>query len=229
MSAGRLLRGGAIGVIGLVVLPYLLTIAYLFLPPVSTPMLWRWLTFQRVERRYVPLARISPALQLAVIVAEDSRYCSHYGIDLKEIRQAIEEADDLGEARGASTITQQTAKNLFLWSGRSLLRKALEFPLALWIDLVLPKPRVLEIYLNVAEWGPHGEFGAEAGARRAFGKSAQRLSAGEAALLAAVLPNPARRNARRLGRGLRRLARIYAARARASRELDDCVRPPRKR
>ena len=103
--------------------------------------------------------------------------------------------------RGGSTITQQVAKNLFLWQGRSYVRKALELPLALWIDLVLPKRRVLEIYLNVAEWGPNGQFGAEAGARYAFGKSARQLTAREAALLAAVLPNPtSARSARAPGR-----------------------------
>ena len=94
--------------------------------------------------------------------------------------------------RGGSTIAQQTAKNLFLWPGRSVVRKALEFPLALWIDLVLGKRRVMEIYLNIAEWGPNGEFGAEAAARHAFGKSARDLSAREAALLASILPNPRR-------------------------------------
>src|SRR6202040_3917651 len=102
--------------------------------------------------------------------------------------------DDIGEARGGSTITQQTAKNLFLWPGRSFVRKALEFPLALWIDLVLPKRRIMEIYLNIARWGPNGEFGAEAGARSAFGKSAVDLDRREAALLASILPNPVRRS-----------------------------------
>jgi monofunctional biosynthetic peptidoglycan transglycosylase len=104
------------------------------------------------------------------------------------------------------------------------VRKALEMPLALWMDLVLPKRRVLEIYLNVAEWGPNGEFGAEAAARRAFGKSARELTSGEAALLAATLPNPIRRNARQPGPGVRRLARLYSARAAGSQGLDACVR-----
>src|SRR6185503_6603377 len=102
---------------------------------------------------------------LSVIVAEDGRFCSHHGVDWAELREAWDEADDLDELRGGSTITQQVAKNLFLWPGRSYLRKALELPLALWIDLVLGKRRILEIYLNIAEWGPNGEFGAEAGAR----------------------------------------------------------------
>src|SRR5271170_1636324 len=126
----------------------------------------------------------------------------------------------LRSARGASTITQQLAKNLFLWPGRSFVRKVLELPLALWIDLIIPKRRQLEIYLNVVEWGPNGEFGAEAGARRAFGKSANALSASEAALLAAALPNPIRRDARRPGEGLRRLAAIYVGRAAAVADID---------
>ena len=109
---------------------------------------------------------------------------------LPEIRDAIADADDLDDLRGGSTITQQVAKNLFLWPGRSFVRKALELPLALWIDLVLPKRRVLEIYLNIAEWGPNGEFGVEAGSRRAFGKSARDLVPHQAAMLAAVLPKP---------------------------------------
>src|SRR5207237_6429467 len=117
----------------------------------------------------------------------------------QELREAIDDADDGARLRGGSTITQQVAKNLFLWPGRSFVRKALEAPLALWIDLVLPKRRILEIYLNVAEWGPNGEFGVEAGARRAFNKPARSLNASEAALLAAVLPNPLRRSARQPG------------------------------
>ena len=144
---------------------------------------------------------------------------------LGAIREALEQADeDLGEARGGSTITQQTAKNLFLWPGRSFVRKVLEIPLALWMNLVLPKRRVLEIYLNIAEWGPHGEFGAEAGARWAFGKSARDLTEGEAALLAAILPNPVRRSARTPTTIVRRLADVYERRAAAHPALDACVR-----
>ncbi len=140
-----------------------------------------------------------------------------------EIHIAIQEADDIGEARGGSTITQQTAKNLFLWPGRSFVRKALEFPLALWIDLVLPKRRIMEIYLNIAQWGPHGEFGAEAGARAAFGKSAADLDRRQSALLAAILPNPLQRSARAPGSGVRRLAGIYEARARNTATFAGCI------
>ncbi|MET0470710.1 MAG: transglycosylase domain-containing protein, partial [Xanthobacteraceae bacterium] len=131
---------------------------------------------------------------------------------------------DISEARGVSTITQQTAKNLFLWHGRSFVRKGLEFPLALWIDLVLPKRRVLEIYLNIAEWGPNGQYGAEAGSRYAFNKSARALNAHEAALLAAVLPNPRRRSAKQPGPAVRRLAGIYEARGAAQAALAYCAK-----
>jgi len=184
----------------------------------------RALTGERVERYYVPLSQISPNLPLSVIVAEDGRFCRHHGIDFAGIRDAINEADDIEEVRGGSTITQQVAKNLFLWGGRSFIRKVLELPLALWIDLVLPKRRVLEIYLNIAEWGPNGEFGVEAGARRAFGKSARDLTAFQAALLAAMLPNPHDRDARRPGPGLRRLASLYVARSQQGHGDAFCLR-----
>ncbi len=211
-------------VLALVLLPYLVAPLYAFGKPVSTVMLWRMATGQRVQRDYVPLSRISPALSLAVIVAEDGRFCSHHGVDLTEIREAINDADDLSEARGGSTITQQVAKNLFLWPGRSWLRKALEFPLALWIDLVLSKRRILEIYLNIAEWGPNGEFGAEAGSRYAFGKPARDVSRYQAALLAAVLPNPVTRNAHGPGPGLRRLAGLYVGRSARAQGEAHCLR-----
>jgi monofunctional biosynthetic peptidoglycan transglycosylase len=221
--ARRLLRGAVLLVAAVLLLPYALTPLYLVVRPVSTPMIWRWITGARVERNYVPLSAMAPVLPLAVIVAEDARFCSHSGVDWRQVREVIEDADDLSEARGGSTITQQVAKNLFLWPGRSFVRKALELPLAHWIDLIVPKRRLIEIYLNIAEWGPNGEFGAEAGARYAFGKPARALSAREAALMAAVLPNPARRSARHPGPSVRRLAGIYEARARVSRALALCV------
>src|SRR5450432_3254667 len=191
----RPLRAVGFAVLVILALPYALTLLYAAVDPISTVMLWRDLSGARVERHYVPLDRISPSLSLAVIIAEDGRYCSHHGVDFAEIRGAIADADDLDDLRGGSTITQQVAKNLFLWPGRSFVRKALEMPLALWIDLVLSKRRILEIYLNIAEWGPNGEFGVEAGSRYAFGKPARDLSHYHAALLAAVLPNPMTRNA----------------------------------
>jgi monofunctional biosynthetic peptidoglycan transglycosylase len=220
----RPLRLVALAVLGLLLLPYVIAPFYAFGQPVSTVMLWRRMTGERVERIYVPISRVSPALSLAVIIAEDGRFCTHYGVDFAEIQNALDTADDLGDLRGASTITQQVAKNLFLWPGHSFLRKALEFPLALWIDLVLSKRRILEIYLNIAEWGPNGEFGVEAGAERAFHKSARDLSRYQAALLAAVLPNPHDRDARHPGPGLRRLAGLYVSRARAAPGSAACLR-----
>jgi monofunctional biosynthetic peptidoglycan transglycosylase len=206
----------------ILLLPFALTLLYATLAPVSTVMLWRWAKGEHVERIWVPLDRVAPALVVAVLVAEDTRYCRHHGVDLESVVE-IMETEDLREARGGSSITQQTAKNLFLWPSRSLFRKALEFPLALWVDRVLGKRRVLEIYLNIAEWGPDGEFGIEAAARRAFGKSAAELDPHEAALLAAVLPNPHRRDARQPGVRLGRLAAIYRSRAATFRGVASCI------
>jgi monofunctional glycosyltransferase len=214
----------AVAVFVLLLIPYLVAPLYRFIDPVSMPMLWRYITGARVERIFVPIDHIAPALPLAVIVAEDGSFCHNRGIDLGAMREALEQSDeDVGISRGASTITQQTAKNLFLWNGRSFVRKALEIPLAIWLNLVLPKRRVLEIYLNIAEWGPHGEFGAEAGARWAFGKSARALSEQEAATLASILPNPVRRSALLPSVLVRRLAALYERRSAAHPALAACV------
>ena len=220
----RLVRNLIILAFAVLLIPYVIAPLYRFVDPVSMPMLWRWVTGKRVVRIVVPLNRIAPALRLSVIIAEDGTFCRNRGIDLGAIREAMQQSDELGEARGASTITQQTAKNLFLWEGRSFIRKALEFPLALWLNLVLPKRRVLEIYLNIAEWGPNGEFGAETGARWAFGKSARDLTPAEAAELAAILPNPVRRSARIPSVLVRRLAALYERRSLEFSGLDACVR-----
>ena len=220
----HVLRVIVIAVLAILFLPYLLTPIYAVIDPVSTVMLWRRLSGSRVERYYLAIARMSPSLPLAVVIAEDGRFCAHHGVDLAEIREAMAQADDIEDMRGGSTITQQVAKNLFLWQGRSFVRQALEFPLALWIDLVLSKRRILEIYLNIAEWGPNGEFGVEAGARHAFGRSARDLTRYQSALLAAVLPNPVERNARQPGPGLRRLAALYDARASRAPGVAACVR-----
>lgn len=218
----------AIAAAVLVLVPYVVAPFYRFVEPVSTPMLWRFAVGARVVRDVVPLSDISPALPLAVIVAEDGSFCRNPGIDLGAMREALRQSgEDPGESRGASTITQQTAKNLFLWQGRSFIRKALEIPLALWLNLVLPKRRILEIYLNIVQWGPNGEFGAEAGSRWAFGKSAHDLNTREATELAAILPNPVRRSARTPGLIVRRLAGIYERRAAEYGGLDACIRAPR--
>jgi monofunctional glycosyltransferase len=222
--AFRLLRVALILILALLLLPYLLSPLYRFVDPPSTLILWRRITFAPVQQTWLPLSAISPALPRAVLVAEDARFCSHRGVDFGELRAALVDADDLSGMRGGSTVAQQTVKNLFLWPGRSFVRKALELPLALWFDLVVGKRRVMEIYLNIAEWGPNGQFGAEAGARHAFGKSARDLSSREAALLAAILPNPLRRSAGKPGSGVRRLAAIHEGRAGRSTLFTDCIR-----
>lgn len=209
----------------LLLIPYAVAPFYRVIDPVSTPMLWRWATGARVERLVVPLERIAPILPLTIILAEDASFCHNRGIDLGAIREALQHSDDdLAVSRGASTITQQVAKNLFLWSGRSIVRKTLEIPLALWLNLVLPKRRVMEIYLNIAEWGPNGEFGAEAAARYAFGISARNLNALQAAELASILPNPVLRSARRPSTLVRQLAALHLRRTAAHPSLAACLR-----
>jgi len=213
----RIVRNLFLVLLLVLVLPYLLVPLYRAGHPVSTLMAWRYITGAPVLRQWIDFSAISPSLPRAVVAAEDAKFCSHHGIDWDALRDVIDDAEEDGEVtRGGSTITQQVAKNLFLWQGRSVVRKALEFPLALWIDLVLPKQRILEIYLNIAELGPSGQFGAQAGATYAFGRPASALGLREAALLASILPNPVRRSARNPGLGVRRLAGTYMARAQSS-------------
>jgi monofunctional biosynthetic peptidoglycan transglycosylase len=223
IARNKLIRNALLAVLALLLLPYLLTPFYAGGHPVSTLMLWRWATGAPVTRQWVDLDRMAPALPSTVVAAEDAKFCVHHGIDWDSLREVIDDFQEGEATRGGSSITQQLAKNLFLWPGRSVLRKGLEVPLALWIDLVLSKQRVLELYLNVAEWGPNGQFGAEAGAQYAFGESAARISAREAALLAAILPNPVTRSAKNPGRGVRRLASTYQARGQSA-ELPRCWR-----
>lgn len=193
-------------VLVLALIPAILVPLYALVPPVSTLMLWRYLTFQRVERVWTPIEEISPRLIQAVVASEDGRYCSHWGVDWYAVQSVLDDYEDLGDARGASTIPMQTAKNLFLWPGRQLVRKALEVPLAYYMSAVWSKRRMMEVYLNIAEWGPDGEFGVEAAAQRAFGKSARSLTSEQAALLAGALPNPLIRDPRRPGPVLTRAA-----------------------
>jgi len=144
-----------------------------------------------VRYDWVPWARIAPAAGLAMVAAEDQKFPEHWGFDFEAIDKALDHNKRSRRMRGASTISQQTAKNLFLWSGRSYIRKGLEVGYTLLIETFWPKRRVLEMYLNIAQFGP-GVYGVEAAAQTYFHKSAARLSHSEAALLAAVLPNPVR-------------------------------------
>ncbi|MDX2113925.1 MAG: monofunctional biosynthetic peptidoglycan transglycosylase [Alphaproteobacteria bacterium] len=181
--------------------PYVLALAYIIVPPPSTLMLYDLATFTMPKRTWVALEEISPNLIKAVLVAEDSAYCDHFGFDFRAIEKSLDKAADGKRFGGASTITQQTAKNLFLWHDRSWLRKALEAPLALWLELVMSKGRILEIYLNVAEWAP-GVYGAQAAAQHHFKTTAKNLNLAQASLLAASLPNPERRVAGRPSAGV---------------------------
>ena len=171
--------------------------------PVSTPMLARWMMGRPVDRRWVSLSAVSPRLIAAVILSEDGQFCRHHGVDFSALREVIEKRGP--PSRGASTLTMQVAKNLFLWPGRSYLRKGLEIPIAVVLDAVWGKKRVLETYFNIAEWGD-GVFGAEAAAERDFGKDAASLTALEAALMASALPNPILRSVTRPSRRHRLLA-----------------------
>jgi monofunctional glycosyltransferase len=211
----RLARTLALILLVALLLPYAVAPLYRAGHPVSTMMAWRWLRGAPMTRQWLDLDEMSPTLPRAVVAAEDAHFCKHHGIDWGAVREVIDDAGEGGPIRGASTITQQVAKNLFLWPLPGPVRKILEFPLALWVDFTLPKQRTLEIYLNVAELGPSGQFGAQAGSLYAFGHPASTLSPREAALLASILPNPRVRSARNPGPGLRRLAGTHLARAQA--------------
>jgi monofunctional biosynthetic peptidoglycan transglycosylase len=191
-------------------------------PPASTLMLGQRLAGTPISQRWVPIERMSPNLAAAVIASEDGHFCRHHGVDWGELKEAIESSGD-GIARGGSTISMQVVKNLFLWPSRSYLRKALEIPLAYAIEALWPKRRILEIYLNIAEWGP-GIFGAEAAARYHFRKPALLLTPREASLLAVSLPNPFERLAGRPGPGTLRLADNLLLRMRAAQANTACVR-----
>lgn len=191
----RVLASG--GLLALLPVPFILLFA-LVQPPVTAVMLQR--AAQRLangdrpvwpSHRTVSRAGLSPNLRRAVLASEDDRFYLHHGIDFVELQKALDRRNRGGKLRGASTLTQQVAKNLFLWNGRSFVRKGLEAYIALLLELLLTKERILDLYLNLAEWGPN-EFGAESGARKHYGKSAFALTRDEAARMAAILPSPRR-------------------------------------
>lgn len=216
------LRYGAYGAAAYLLLVLALIVLFRFVnPPGSMLMLTKLLGGTAIDRTWVPLQSISPALVRAVIVSEDSRFCEHRGIDLQAMRLALEDARR-GSPRGASTISMQVSKNMFLWNAKSYLRKVIEIPLTLVLETVWPKERIVEVYLNIAEWAP-GVFGAEAAARHHFGKSAARLSAREAALMAAALPNPEVRVAGKPGPRHSRMARVIQTRVGAFGSVARCV------
>lgn len=194
-------------------------------PPVTVSQLWKLAEGEGLRSSWMAYESISRHLPAAVVTSEDGRFCRHNGVDWDAVQTVVEDKlEHPGKkVRGASTITMQLAKNLFFPPGRSYVRKVLEVPLALWIDLIWTKRRQMEVYLNIVEWAP-GVYGAEAAARRHFRKSAARLSRGEAARLAAVLPNPVVRSAGRPGSYTWKLAARIERRMRGIGPYIKCLR-----
>ncbi len=225
--AVKLLAGIAVGWLALVLL---LILVYRFVnPPASALMVQQWITGQTISQKWVAIEDMSPNIVRAVVLSEDGRFCQHSGIDFEALEEAVERAGS-GSLRGggASTISMQVVKNMFLWPSKSYLRKALELPLTYVMELVWPKHRIMEVYLNIAEWGP-GIFGVGAASEFYFRKSARNLSERDAARLAVALPNPLVRNAGRPGPGLQRLANAIQVRMRlASSSQLACVLPKRR-
>lgn len=205
-SGRQMLRWAGRGLVGAAALFLLLVLVYTILnPPMTAYMLAESIRNGGIKRDWVSLEEMSEEVPRAVVAAEDANFCLHWGFDMAAIREAI----DQGGTRGASTLTQQTVKNVFLWHGRSWPRKALEALMTPVVELVWTKRRTLEIYLNVAEFG-QGVFGIEAAAQHYFGIPARDLSGARAALLAAALPDPKDRNPARPSGYLRKRARQIA-------------------
>ena len=215
-------RLAVVFLLALVVLPVGMLLVYRVVPPPATPlMLIRWVEGQAIDYRWVPLDEMTPALAAAALAAEDNNFCQHTGIDWQAVNQALADFRDGARLRGASTISMQTAKNLFLWPDRSWLRKGLEAYLTVWLELLWDKHRIIEVYLNIAEFGP-GQYGAEAAAQRQFGRSAATLTQRQAAALAVVLPAPLERSAARPTPGLARRAQTVITRSQQIAPLLDC-------
>lgn len=178
------------GALGLAAFFVALVLIYSVVNPPVTHTIWsEWRRLGRVDREWVPIEEISPIMARSAVAAEDANFCLHWGFDVEAIRDALED----GGSRGASTITQQVVKNVFLWQGRSWVRKALETSMTPVVEIFWSKQRILEVYLNVAETG-QGVFGVEAAAQRYYGVSAAKLSPVQAARLAAILPSPRNRS-----------------------------------
>ena len=211
--------------IGLIATVHIYALILFFAPvPGTANMAGRVLQGTTVYNTWVPIEDISPHLVRAVIAAEDTKFCQHGGVDMDAIQTALDEREAGGRLRGASTLTQQTAKNVFFWNGGGLPRKAGEAWMAVFIDGFWGKTRVMEVYLNVAEWGD-GLYGAEAASYGRFGKPASDLTEFEAARLAAVLPSPNKWRVHPAGPYVRqRTATLRARMATVRRDgLDACV------
>ncbi|MBL8628892.1 MAG: monofunctional biosynthetic peptidoglycan transglycosylase [Rhodospirillaceae bacterium] len=212
----------------LLLLPAAITLIFAVVPVPLTPlMLIRSFEGAGIRKQWVPLDQISIDLQRSVVASEDMGFCKHYGFDQAALEKAWESYEQGGKLRGGSTITMQTAKNVFLWPDRTFVRKGLEAWLTLYIETLWSKQRTLEVYLNIVEWGS-GVYGAEAAAQFHFGKSAAALSSKEAALLATVLPNPRRMSASKPGPYVRTQAETVEYRAARLGEYGDCLPKPKK-
>ncbi len=174
--------------------PPVIILAYRFVPPPFTPlMLIRLTEGYGIDKDWTSIGHISPNLQRAVMASEDAKFCIHDGFDWEALEENVDKLQRGKHSRGGSTISMQTSKNLFLWPARSFVRKGIEAYLTLWVELLLPKERILELYLNIAEWGK-GIYGAEAASRHYFDVPAAKLGPRQAALLAVTLPSPLRYN-----------------------------------
>jgi monofunctional biosynthetic peptidoglycan transglycosylase len=170
--------------------PVLLVALYAVVPPPLTPLMaLRWFDGAAITKIWTPIERIAPAVPRAVIASEDNLFCEHSGFDWRALEEAADDYMKGRRMRGASTISMQVSKNLFLWPGRDFLRKGVEAYITIIVELLWSKRRIMEVYLNIAEWGD-GIYGVGAAAQAKFGKAAAALTQREAALLAAVLPNP---------------------------------------
>jgi len=195
-------------------------------PPITWLMIERLFQGKGFDRRWVPLSHISPQLVRAVIASEDSGFCQHHGFDFAAIERALHHNAVSDTLRGGSTISQQTAKNIFLWPSRDWVRKGLEAWFTVLIETIWGKPRIMEVYLNSIEWGP-GVYGAEAAARHNFHTSAANLTPAQAARLAAIIPKPLAWRAAKPGPYVRRRSGTIVLRAGVVRrdDLDACVFP----
>ncbi len=219
---GAAARGALWTGLALIALFLSLAALYAVVDPVSTLMLARTVTGRPTDRIATSLDDMAPAALAAIVASEDATFCTNDGVDWGALHEVLHSAGGRSPSRGASTLTMQTVKNLFLWPGRSPLRKGLEIPMALALGKLWPKRRVLEVYLNIAEWGD-GIFGIEAAARRYFHKSARALDAREGALLATALPNPMKRDPARPTAIQRRRAEIIMMRAAADPDALKCL------
>ncbi|HEY4545693.1 MAG TPA: monofunctional biosynthetic peptidoglycan transglycosylase [Pedomonas sp.] len=192
-------------------------------PPATSLMVRDWAAGKTVQRNWMPIETMSPRIAHAVMAAEDQHFCAHKGFDFKAISKAMESNRNGRKLRGASTISQQVAKNVFLWPQRSWVRKGFEAWFTLLIEVLWPKQRTLEVYLNVAEWGD-GIYGADAAARHHFGRSAADLSRSQAARLASILPSPVKWSPHRTSGGIARKARsVERSMSFIRREMSGCL------